>query len=71
YLENGLAQLRSSTLYKGYKAKLAAHKTARQRLVVTAWEIEESEHFTAFLDALHSENEERLGSADKELQNFR
>ncbi|KAG1842447.1 hypothetical protein C8R48DRAFT_679003 [Suillus tomentosus] len=71
YLENGLAQLRSSTLYKGYKAKLAARETARQRLVVTAWEIEESERFTAFLDALHSENEERLGFADEELQNFR
>ncbi|KAG1786552.1 uncharacterized protein HD556DRAFT_1313430 [Suillus plorans] len=70
-LENGLAQLRSSTLYKGYKAKLAAHETARQRLVVTAWEIEESECFTAFLDALHDENKERLGFADRELQSFR
>ncbi|KAG1805607.1 hypothetical protein EV424DRAFT_1544331 [Suillus variegatus] len=70
-LENGLAQLRSSTLYKGYKAKLAARETARQRLVVTAWEIEESERFTAFLDALHDENKERLGFADRELQSFR
>ncbi|KAG1848907.1 hypothetical protein F4604DRAFT_1687609 [Suillus subluteus] len=71
YLENGLATLHPSTLYKGYKAKLAARETARQRLVVTAWEIEESEHFTAFLDALHAENEDQLGLADKELQRFR
>ncbi|KAG1864379.1 hypothetical protein F4604DRAFT_1683383 [Suillus subluteus] len=71
YLENGLAQLRPSTLYKGYKAKLAARETARQRLVVTAWEIEESERFTTFLDALHAENEERFGLADEELQSFR
>ncbi|KAG2039843.1 hypothetical protein BDR03DRAFT_1008523 [Suillus americanus] len=70
-LENGLAQLRPSTLYKGYKAKLAARETARQRLVVTAWEIEESERFTTFLDALHAENEERFGLADEELQSFR
>ncbi|KAG2098963.1 uncharacterized protein F5147DRAFT_655941 [Suillus discolor] len=61
YLENGLAQLHSSTLYKGYKAKLAACKTACQCLVC----------FTAFLDALHTKNEERLGFADKELQSFR
>ncbi|KAG1883752.1 hypothetical protein F4604DRAFT_1677482 [Suillus subluteus] len=71
YLENGLATLHPSTLYKGYKAKLAARETARQRLVVTAWEIEESECFTAFLDALHAENEDQLGLADKELQRFR
>ncbi|KAG1759914.1 hypothetical protein EDD22DRAFT_848923 [Suillus occidentalis] len=70
-LESGLKQLRSSTLYKGYKAKLAARETARQRLVVTAWEIEESERLTAFLDALHTENEERLGFANEELRSFR
>ncbi|KAG1882074.1 hypothetical protein F4604DRAFT_1539565, partial [Suillus subluteus] len=71
YLENGLATLCPSTLYKGYKAKLAARETAHQQLVVTAWEIEESERFTAFLDALHAENEDQLGLADKELQRFR
>ncbi|KAG1900152.1 uncharacterized protein F5891DRAFT_980444 [Suillus fuscotomentosus] len=70
-LENGLVQLCSLTLYKGYKAKLAARETAHQRLVVTAWEIEESEHFTAFLDALHDENKEQVGFADRELQNLR
>jgi hypothetical protein len=70
-LESGLKQLRSSTLYKGYKAKLAARETARQRLVVTAWEIEETERLTAFLDALHTENEERLGFANEELRSFR
>jgi hypothetical protein len=39
--------------------------------VVTAWEIEESERLTAFLDALHTENEERLGFANEELWSFR
>ncbi|KAG1871822.1 hypothetical protein DFJ58DRAFT_837138 [Suillus subalutaceus] len=71
YLENGLATLHPSTLYKGYKAKLAACETACQHLVITAWEIEESERFTAFLDALHAENEDQLGLVDKELQRFR
>ncbi|KAG1892913.1 uncharacterized protein F5891DRAFT_986357 [Suillus fuscotomentosus] len=70
-LENGLTQMRPATLYKGYQAKLAARETACQRMLVTAWEIEETEHFLEFLDALHVDNEERLGFAQEDLNIFR
>ncbi|KAG1895058.1 uncharacterized protein F5891DRAFT_984514 [Suillus fuscotomentosus] len=63
--------MRPATLYKGYQAKLAARETARQRMLVTAWEIEETERFLEFLDALHVDNEERLGFAQEDLNIFR
>ncbi|KAG2087601.1 uncharacterized protein F5147DRAFT_658900 [Suillus discolor] len=70
-LENGLTQMRPATLYKGYQAKLAARETARQRMLVTTWEIEETERFLEFLDALHVDNEERLRFAQEDLNIFR
>jgi hypothetical protein len=63
--------MRPATLYKGYQAKLAARETARQRMLVTAWEIEEAERFLAFLDALYIDNEERFGFAQDDLDIFR
>ncbi|KAG1800874.1 uncharacterized protein HD556DRAFT_1304860 [Suillus plorans] len=63
--------MRLATLYKGYQAKLAAHETARQCMLVTAWEIEETEHFLEFLDTLHVDNEERLGFTQEDLNIFR
>ncbi|KAG1893467.1 uncharacterized protein F5891DRAFT_985893 [Suillus fuscotomentosus] len=63
--------MRPATLYKGYQAKLVARETARQRMLVTAWEIEETERFLEFLDVLHVDNEERLGFAQEDLNIFR
>lgn len=70
-MESGLSHMSSSTLYKGYKAKLAAREAARQRLLLTAWEIEEAERFSTFLQAIHTENEGQFGLAEEELQCFR
>ena len=61
----------SSTLYKGYKVKLAAREASRQRLLLTAWELEEARRFSTFLDAIHAEEEELLKSTEEELQDFR
>jgi len=61
----------SSTLYKGYKVKLAAREASRQRLLLTVWELEEARRFSTFLDAIHAEEEELLKSTEEELQDFR
>ncbi|KAG1881862.1 hypothetical protein C8R48DRAFT_667602 [Suillus tomentosus] len=71
YLENGLAQMHPSTLYKGYQAQLAARETARQHMLATAWEIEETERFIIFLNAIHADNEDRLKLTDDQLHAFR
>ncbi|KAG1872233.1 hypothetical protein F4604DRAFT_1925850 [Suillus subluteus] len=71
HLENGLSQMRPSTLYKGYQAQLAARETARQRMLATAWEIEEAERFITFLNAMHADNEDRLKFTDAQLHSFR
>jgi hypothetical protein len=60
-----------STLYKGYQAQLAARETARQRMLATAWEIEETERFIIFLNAIHADNEDRLKLTDDQLHAFR
>ncbi|KAG1855179.1 hypothetical protein DFJ58DRAFT_727619 [Suillus subalutaceus] len=60
-----------STLYKGYQAQLAARETARQRMLATMWEIEEAEHFIAFLNAMHTDNEDWLKFMDAQLHSFR
>ncbi|KAG2047113.1 hypothetical protein BDR06DRAFT_976993 [Suillus hirtellus] len=60
-----------STLYKGYQAQLAACKTARQHMLVTAWEIEETECFIIFLNAIHANNEDQLKLTDDQLHAFR
>ncbi|KAG1813399.1 hypothetical protein EV424DRAFT_1349076 [Suillus variegatus] len=69
--ERGLSQLSLATLYKAYKAKLASHETARQRLLTTTWEIEEAEGYTAFLEALHVESKQFLGLEDAKLKKMR
>ncbi|KAG1890560.1 uncharacterized protein F5891DRAFT_1198085 [Suillus fuscotomentosus] len=56
---------------QGYKAKLATREVARQRMLLTTWEIEEAEHHSIFLDGIHAENEERFKLAEWELQCFR
>ncbi|KAG1869860.1 hypothetical protein C8R48DRAFT_671083 [Suillus tomentosus] len=53
------------------ESKLASREAARQRLVLTAWEVEESERFTAFLNGLHRENQDRLLFSDEELKKVR
>ncbi|KAG1882720.1 hypothetical protein F4604DRAFT_1678228 [Suillus subluteus] len=53
------------------ESKLAGHEAARQRLVTTAWELEESERFTTFLDRVHHENKDRLLLSDEELKKIR
>ncbi|KAG1897488.1 uncharacterized protein F5891DRAFT_1191952 [Suillus fuscotomentosus] len=70
-LESGLSQMTTSTLYRGYKAKLATREVARQCMLLTTWEIEEAERHSIFLDGIHAENEERFKLAEWELQCFR
>lgn len=61
----------TSTLYKGYKAKLATREVARQRMLLTTWEIEEADRHSIFLDGIHAENEGQFKSAEQDLQRFR
>lgn len=61
----------TSTLYKGYKAKLASREVARQRMVLATWEIDEAAQYEAFLIGIHGENEKRFKMAEKELHSFR
>ncbi|KAG2049490.1 hypothetical protein BDR06DRAFT_999159 [Suillus hirtellus] len=71
-VETGLSQLSLATLYKAFKAKLASRKAARQRLLtVTQWELEEAEHYTAFLEALRVESKQLLGLEDAKLEKMR
>ncbi|KAG1838718.1 hypothetical protein DFJ58DRAFT_845949 [Suillus subalutaceus] len=63
--------MRPSTLYKGYQAQLAAHETARQCMLAITWEIEEAEHFIAFLNAMHANNKDRLKFTDTQLHSYR
>lgn len=63
--------MRPSTLYKGYQAQLAARETARQRMLATAWEIEEAERFIVFLNAMHADNKDRLKFTNDQLHSFR
>ncbi|KAG1721548.1 uncharacterized protein EDB91DRAFT_1256471 [Suillus paluster] len=70
-LERGLSQMSSPTVYKGYRARLAAREAACQRLLLTAWEIEEAERFATFIKAIHTENERWFGMVEEELQDFR
>ncbi|KAG2140474.1 uncharacterized protein EDB93DRAFT_1105885 [Suillus bovinus] len=67
-LEGGLSQMKSSTLYKGYKSQLATHEAAHQCVLLTTWEIEAVEHQHTFLTAIHAEHVEQFGGAEKELQ---
>ncbi|KAG1870897.1 hypothetical protein F4604DRAFT_1926466 [Suillus subluteus] len=70
-IRKGLSHLSSTTLYALFKSKLASREAARQRLVMMAWELEESEQFTAFLDGVHHENKDRLLFRDEELKKVR
>ncbi|KAG1720173.1 hypothetical protein EDB19DRAFT_1605027, partial [Suillus lakei] len=67
----GLSQLSLATLYKAFKAKLASRETARQRLLTTAWELEEMERQGSFLQALHADNKQLLGLEDAKLERMR
>ncbi|KAG2085486.1 hypothetical protein BD769DRAFT_1338872, partial [Suillus cothurnatus] len=67
----GLSQLSLATLYKVFKAKLASHEAARQRLLMTTWELEEAERYTSFLEAYHAENKQQLGLEDAKLEKMR
>ncbi|KAG2344879.1 hypothetical protein BDR05DRAFT_998885 [Suillus weaverae] len=70
-LESGLSQMTTLTLYKGYKAKLASHEVARQRMVLAMWEIDEVARYEAFLISIYGENEWRFKMVEGELQGFR
>ncbi|KAG0693788.1 hypothetical protein DFH29DRAFT_881176 [Suillus ampliporus] len=70
-IAKGFSQLSFATLYSLFKSKLAGRKAARQRLVTMAWELEESEWFTTFLDGVHHENKDRLLFSDEELKQIR
>jgi hypothetical protein len=70
-LDCGLSAMSNSTLRKAFRAKQASREAARMRLLTTAWEIEEAEHFAAFLGALHLENKRQLNLASDELDGLR
>lgn len=70
-LHSGLSALSSSTLLRAFEAKQAAREAARQRLLLTAWEIEESIRFTAFLHALQVESRQQLISTESEVETIR
>ncbi|KAG0700278.1 hypothetical protein DFH29DRAFT_1001263 [Suillus ampliporus] len=67
----GFSQLSFATLYSLFKSKLAGREAAHQRLVTMAWELEESERFTTFLDGVQRENKNRLLFSDEELKQIR
>ncbi|KAG2053927.1 hypothetical protein BDR06DRAFT_971999 [Suillus hirtellus] len=70
-LENGLSQMKTATLYKGYKAKLLTHEVAHQRLFLSTLEAEEASLTACYADAICAENKEHFGSAEEELQHYR
>ncbi|KAG2119698.1 uncharacterized protein F5147DRAFT_647595 [Suillus discolor] len=70
-LENGLSQMKTATLYKGYKAKLLTREVARQCLFLSTLEAEEADLTASYADAIHAENQEHFGSAEEELQHYR
>ncbi|KAG1891599.1 uncharacterized protein F5891DRAFT_1197652 [Suillus fuscotomentosus] len=70
-LENGLSQMKTATLYKGYKAKLLTREVARQRLFLSTLEAEEADLTACYADAIRAENKECFGSAEEELQRYR
>jgi hypothetical protein len=67
----GLAEMNLSTMYKLFKARLAGREAARQRLVVTAWTVQEAKHYLEFSKALNEDSKMRLRSSDEELRRVR
>ncbi|KAG1731538.1 hypothetical protein EDB19DRAFT_1912451 [Suillus lakei] len=67
----GFSHLSFATLYALFKSKIAGREAARQRVVTTAWELEESERFTTFLNGVYDENKTRLLFNDEELKQIR
>lgn len=70
-LHSGLSALSSPTLLRAFEAKQAAREAARQRLLLTAWEIEESIRLTSFLNALQAESRQQLISTESEVETIR
>lgn len=70
-LENGLSRMKTTTLYKGYKAKLLACEVGRQRLSLATLEVEEASLTVIYADAICAENQEHFGFAEEELQCYR
>ncbi|KAG2032526.1 hypothetical protein BDR03DRAFT_1002558 [Suillus americanus] len=70
-LERGFLQLSVATMYKAFKAKLASCETVCQCLLMTAWELEEVECYSAFLEAFHAESKQFLGLEDAKLDKMR
>jgi hypothetical protein len=59
------------TLYKAFNAVLASREAICHEVVTSLWEVEASEHMTAFNQALHQENKNRLNLKDKQLKKIR
>ncbi|KAG2054952.1 hypothetical protein BDR06DRAFT_971300 [Suillus hirtellus] len=70
-LENGLLQMKTATLYKGYKAKLLTHEVTCQHLFLSTLEAEEADLTASYADAICAENKEHFGPAKEELQHYR
>jgi hypothetical protein len=58
-------------LYKAFKAALAGREAARYEVATSLWQVEYSERITAFNQALHQENRDRLNMRDEQLKKIR
>ncbi|KAG2738576.1 hypothetical protein P692DRAFT_20882501 [Suillus brevipes Sb2] len=70
-ISSDLSQISFGTLYKAFKAALAGREAARYEVATSLWQVEYSERITAFNQALHQENRDRLNMRDEQLKKIR
>jgi hypothetical protein len=70
-ISNGLSQMSFGTLYKAFKALLASCEAACHEVATSLWQVEASEHMSAFNQALHQENKMQLNLKDEQLKKIR
>lgn len=70
-MSSDLSRISFGTLYKAFKAALAGREAARYEVATSLWQVEYSERITAFNQALHQENRDRLNMRDEQLKKIR
>ncbi|KAG1721490.1 hypothetical protein EDD22DRAFT_854373 [Suillus occidentalis] len=70
-MSSDLSRISFGTLYKAFKAALAGREAARYEVATSLWQVEYSERITAFNQALHQENRDRLNMRDAQLKKIR
>jgi len=60
-----------TAMTEGFGTMLAAREVACQRLLLTAWEIEETKRFSSFLRHIQAGHERQLSRADEILQDIK